>query len=183
MKLAADKVPLDFVMGNARKVRKYIESMDKVFDDGTDTSGIMNQIYETLLPYALYTSNERSMMMEERNVRSMTKEFAKGEFCTQHVFTGVPGVTNSGEVAEVRSNRLYTQVKIKNGKASCWQTRTDIGPQMSISLNQISKGVDNERIKIYKCTVEEESKLILKKIVWIVFGVSLVTLLCTAGIV
>ena len=181
MKLAADNVPLDFVMGNARKVRKYIESMDKVFDDGTDTSGIMNQIYKALLPYALYTNIERSMMMEERNVRSFTKEFAKGEFCTQWVLTGISGVTNPGEKAEVRSNNLYTQVKIQNGKASCWQTRTDIGKQIRLNPNQISKGVDRERVESFKRALGDDPKLVLKKVVWIVFGVCLVILICAAS--
>lgn len=165
-------LPLDFVVGDARKIRAYIESQEKRFDDGTDTSGIMNQIYEALLPYALYTKVERIMMMEERRIRSVSKEFAIGEFLTGYVDCGIEGVTKPGEKAEIRMNRLYTQVKIKSGKKCCWQTRTDLGNRIHVNENQCSKGVDRERVDTFKQMVGEDSKLILKKIVWIGFGVS-----------
>ena len=176
-------LPLDFVVGDARKIRAYIESQEKRFDDGTDTSGIMNQIYEALLPYALYTKVERIMMMEERRIRSVSKEFAIGEFQTRYVNSEIAGVTKAGEQAEVRSNRLYTQVKIKSGKKYCWQTRTDIGSQMRMNVNACSKGVNRERVDTFKQTVGEDPKLILKKIVWIGFGVSVAILIGATRIV
>lgn len=45
---------------------------------------------------------------------------------------------------------------------------------MNYNINQISKGVSPQRVEEFKQKTErEEGKLILKKIVYIVFGISL----------
>lgn len=124
MQLPKENQPLDFVFGGMKYVRKYINENDARFDDGTDTTALMNCIYEALLPYALYTPDERKAMMAQRE--EMMKSFSKGEFVYRTYPDGIPGVTNTGEAAVVRFNRIYRQLLISDGKSSCWQTRTDI---------------------------------------------------------
>lgn len=124
MKLPKENQPLDFVFGGMKYIRKYIDQNDARFDDGTDTTYLMNEIYEALLPYSLYTPEERKAMMLQRE--NMMKSFAKGEFVYRTYPEGIPGVTNAGESAVIRSNRIYKQLLISDGKSSCWQTRTDI---------------------------------------------------------
>lgn len=129
MSLECDRVPLDFLYGSMRQIKRYIEKNDKNFDDGTDTSGIMEMVYDALLPYALYNQQERQAMMEERTIRSERKEFAVGDFKKNVISEGIPGVTNPGESAIIRYNKIYTQLLITNNNNSCWQTRTDIPSQ------------------------------------------------------
>lgn len=169
MKLPTKHQPLDFIWGNTNKVRRYIEANEKRFNDGTDTTGIMNEIYEALLPYALYTNDERASMMKIREIRSESKEFALGGFYTEYLAQGVSGVTKPGEAAEIRSNKVYTQVRISEGTKSCWQTRTDLGVQAPMNPNQIATGVSKERVEAYKkMTQQPERKLVVKMVVWIV---------------
>lgn len=125
MSLSIDEIPLDFLYGDRKHILRFIEKNDKSFDDGTDTTPIMNAIYEALLPYALYTPQERKMMMEQRDVRSKT-EFSLGPFKESVIPNGIPGVTLEGEPSIIRYNKVYTQLQISNSGQSCWQTRTDI---------------------------------------------------------
>ena len=167
MKLPTRNQPLDFIWGNTSKVRKYIEANEKRFNDGTDTTGIMNAVYEALLPYALYTSDERAAMMKLRDIRSESKEFALGGFCKEYWEEGVVGVTKPGEIAEIRSNKVYTQVRIKDGIKSCWQTRTDLGNQMPMNPNQIATGVSKARVDEYKrLTTQPERRLVVRMGAW-----------------
>ena len=126
MKLPTQNVPLDFVFGNLNYIRNYINKNDRAFDNGTDTTSVMERIYEELLPYALYNEVERKNMLKEREARSINKEFTVGPFYEKTIAAGIPGVTQPGEAAHIRYNKIYTQVEVSNGKASCWQTRTDI---------------------------------------------------------
>lgn len=126
MSLECDRVPLDFLYGNMRQIRGYIEKNDKNFDDGTDTTGIMERVYEALLPYALYNQQERQAMIEERTIRSKGPEFALGDFRNNVISEGIPGITKPGESAIIRYNKVYTQLLIRNNNKTCWQTRTDI---------------------------------------------------------
>lgn len=167
MTLPTKDMPLGFTFGDLKHARKTIEKEESTFDDGTDTSGVMEEIYEALLPYALYTKQERQTMMQMRNARSESKEFALGGYRIQYVEAGIPGVTEPGETAIVRSNRLYTQVQVDVEGEKYWQTRTDIGNQMPVNGNQISRGVDKGRIEAYKQAVAAEPELMLKKITWI----------------
>lgn len=126
MSLECDKVPLDFLCGNMKQIKHYIEKNDKIFDDGTDTTGIMEMVYDALLPYALYNQQERQAMMEERTIRSKGVEFSLGDFRNNVISEGIPGVTAPGESAIIRYNKVYTQILIRNKNKTCWQTRTDI---------------------------------------------------------
>lgn len=183
MKLPTQKQPLDFIWGDMNKVRKYIEANEKRFDDGTDTTGVMNTIYEALLPYALYTGDERAAMMKLREIRSENKEFALGGFYMDYLEEGIPGVTKPGEIAEIRSNKVYTQVRIKDGIKSCWQTRTDLGKQMPMNPNQISQGVSPERVTAYKnMTAQSERRLYVRMGVWVACIISGIVCLCFSGI-
>jgi len=122
----AKNVPMDFRFGSADKLARFINSYDASFSKEIVDNGIMDDVYEALLPYALYTDTERKMMMQERNVRSENGEFKKGQFRTIAIEGGIPGITPAGKNALLRYNRLYTQIQISDGKSTCWQTRTDI---------------------------------------------------------
>jgi len=90
----------------------------------------MEAVYSLLLPYSLYTRSERKMMMEERDERAEKKEFAVAPFKKAVVRGGIPGITNPGEDAVIRSNGLYTQIQINDeNEGVCWMTRTDIPSQ------------------------------------------------------
>lgn len=170
MKLYIDKMPLDFVFGNMKQIKKFIEKHDETFDDGTDTTGVMMQVYDALLPYALYTEHERAAMMNQRDMRK--KEFALGEFMQKSISHGIQGVSEVGQSAIIRYNRLYTQLLIENGGYVCWQTRTDIPSGYTnnnngyYNRNQISVGVSAQRVEQFKAmTAKKERPLLLKKIV------------------
>lgn len=126
MKLSVDRVPLDFIFGNMRFIKRYIEKNDENFDDGTDTSGIMMQVYDALLPYSLYTEEERQMLMQHRTIRSEQKRVPFRPFKKNVIPNGIPGITEIGKPAIIRYNNVYTQLQISCGDGICWQTRTDI---------------------------------------------------------
>ena len=172
MTIPTENMPFDFVAGGPKPLKKYIEENDKNFDDGTDTSGIMEQIFDALLPYSLYTNEERAAMMGLRKVRSESKEFAVGEFQVREINDTFLDASQWGEKTLIRSNRLYTQIQVDWDGDKFWQTRTDIGKQMKPNPDQISKGVGRDRIEAYKKALVEEPKLVLKKAVWIALGVS-----------
>lgn len=183
MKLPTKGQPLDFIWGNAAKVCRYIEANEKRFNDGTDTTGVMDAVYEALLPYALYTNDERAAMMKLRDIRSESKEFALGGFYTEYLAQGVEGATKPGVAAEIRYNKVYTQVKISDGHKSCWQTRTDLGKQMPMNPNQIATGVSRERVEEYKrLTAQPEKKLVLKLAVWAAAIVGGIVVFWNAGL-
>lgn len=126
MKLSLDRVPLDFIFGDMKFIKKYIEKNDNNFDDGTDTSGIMMEVYDALLPYALYTTEERALMMRQRDVLAEQKRIPFYTFKKNVISNGIPGITAPGEPAIIRYNNVYTQLQISSGDGMCWQTRTDI---------------------------------------------------------
>ncbi len=178
MQLPTQNMPLDFIWGDTKTVKEFIEKKDEEFEDGTDNTYLMNKIYDVLVPYSLYTNAERKEMMVLRDLRSQSKELAVGEFNTQYIENGIAGVTNPGEIATVRWNKLYTQVEITQGTKRCWQTRTDIGNQTPISSNQISKGVDIERVNAFKhATSKNEKRLVINDLLFkirVVVGILLV---------
>lgn len=129
MRLSVDTVPLDFIFGDMKFIKKFIEKNDKNFDDGTDTSGIMMEVYDALLPYSLYTAEERAMMMRQREILAEQKRLPFRPFKKNVINSGIPGVTEPGQAAIIRYNNVYTQLQISNGDGVCWQTRTDIPSQ------------------------------------------------------
>jgi len=129
MGIDIDRKPLDFMYGDLKHIKKYIEQNEKLWDDGTDTTEIVEEIYDALLPYSLYTPAERKRMMDMRDARKA--EFELGDFKQVVVPEGIPGVTEPGEEAVIRYNNVYTQLLFSNGAtgknySTCWQTRTDI---------------------------------------------------------
>ncbi len=126
MKLPHENIPLDFKCDNLKNVANYINMCDKNYDDGTDTSGLMLEVYYALLPYALYTEQERKLMLQERAARSEAKQLVVGDFKMATIPNGINGITEPGETAYIRWNRCYTQLYISDGNQGCWQTRTDI---------------------------------------------------------
>lgn len=122
----AKNVPMDFRFGSVSQLARFINSYDESFCKDIPDNGIMDDVYEALLPYALYTDTERKMMMQERDARAQNGEFRKGQFHTIAIQGGIPGITPAGKNALLRYNKLYTQIQISDGKSTCWQTRTDI---------------------------------------------------------
>ncbi len=129
MKIGLDRVPLDMIFGNMKFIKKYIEQNDKNFDDGTDTTGIMTAVYDALLPYAIYTPEERALMMRQRDVMGENKRIPFYDFKKNVISGGIPGITEPGVPAIIRYNNVYTQLQISRGDGVCWQTRTDIPRQ------------------------------------------------------
>ena len=129
MRLALDYVPLDFIFGDMKFIKKFIEKNDKNFDDGTDTSNIMMAVYEALLPYALYSAEERAMMVRQRKILSEQKRVPFRTFKKNVINNGIPGITEPGKAAIIRYNNVYTQLQISVGDGICWQTRIDIPKQ------------------------------------------------------
>lgn len=170
MTMPKEGAPLDFLFGDARALRRYIERNEKRYDDGTDTSEKMHRIYEALLPYALYTKEERKAMMQVRQTRSQNKEFALGEFQYRQ---------NGDDL--IRYNRVYTQVQLTDSKKQCWQTRTDLGGSTGYASNQISRGVSRERVDEYKRLVEKnEPRLWMDKAIKLAWIVSFVVIVFSA---
>ncbi len=126
MTLPTENMPLDFAYGDAKYIAKTMQQFDRQVDDGTDTSGIMEEVYRALLPYALYTQQERALMLQERQIRSERKELMIGEFQYKSIPGGIPGITDPGQAAYIRWNRCYTQIYNSQGTDGCWVTRTDI---------------------------------------------------------
>ncbi len=122
-------VPMDFRFGNVRQLAKFINTYDKKFCKNIEDNGIMDTVYDALLPYALYTNEERANMVQMRDIRSQNGEFHHGNFRSVIYEKGIPGVTPAGQRTILRYNRLYTQIQISDGKSVCWQTRTDIPKQ------------------------------------------------------
>lgn len=160
MTLPKNNVPLDFIFGDLKFIANYINRHDKVFDDGTDTTQTMERIYYSLLPYSLYTKQEREAMLEERKIRSERKEFAIGDFYVEEVQGDKKG---SGSKLIVRHNKIYTQLYINDGRAGCWQTRTDLGRKVGYNRYQISKGVGKQRVQDFLNKTGTERPLIIKK--------------------
>ncbi len=129
MKIGLDRVPLDMIFGNMKFIKNYIEKNDKNFDDGTDTTGIMTAVYDALLPYSLYTQEERAMLMRQRKVMAENKRIPFYNFKKNVISSGIPGITEPGQPAIIRYNNVYTQLEISCGDGVCWQTRTDIPRQ------------------------------------------------------
>lgn len=127
-KISAEKskLPYDLIYGDNKYVLDGIRKWENMLGDSGD-DGIMEEVYEFLLPYSLYTQGEREQMMAERKVRSVNKEFKLGPFRTAWIKGGIPGITDDGEDVLIRTNDIYTQVKIGDAtEGECWQTRTDI---------------------------------------------------------
>lgn len=172
MTLPLENAPALFYFGDEKALIETITKGEKGMNENVDNSAMMNRIYDALLPYALYTKNERVKMMEMREYRSKTKEFALGEFryCQQ------------GEES-VRYNNIYAQLLLvsDNGE-KCWQTRTDLGKNVPYVQNQISKGVSRERVNKFKqFTANVDGKFYLKKLMWIICIVSLVLFTLAGG--
>ncbi|MDO5381400.1 MAG: nuclease-related domain-containing protein [Eubacteriales bacterium] len=176
MSLPKKNIPLDFIFGDMRFIANYINRHDKVFDDGTDTTQTMEKIYHALLPYSLYTKQERAAMLEERKVRSERKELAVGDFYTEKVQDTKNG-THSQLI--VRHNKIYTQIYINDGKSGCWQTRTDLGRNIRYNRYQISKGVGQHRVQEFLNKTRAESPLIIKKccIAFLVVSLAVIVLI------
>ncbi len=124
-----DNVPSDFVFGMRRDMVKIIQDAEKLISSANDggSEGIMQEIYELLLPYALYTNEERETMMQTRDrIAKNSHEFSVGSFQVVHVPQGIQGVSDDGEEVIIRRNRIYTQILLMDGSRSFWQTRTDI---------------------------------------------------------
>ena len=117
------------IIPHVKEFMDWLEKNDKNFDDGTDTSGIMMEVYDTLLPYALYTAEERAMMMRQREILAEQKRIPFHTFKKNVVNNGIPSITEPGEPAIIRYNNVYTQLQISCGDGVCWQTRTDIPRQ------------------------------------------------------
>ena len=124
------KTPGDWLYGNNKYLIKAIKQWEAAIGGSTGDTNMMEEIYSFLLPYSLYTRSERSMMMNERNRRAENKEFMVGPFRTAVIMGGIPGITNPGEDAVIRTNGMYTQIRInEENEGVCWMTRTDIPAQ------------------------------------------------------
>jgi len=123
------KTPGDWLYGNNKYLIKAIKQWEAAIGSCGDTN-MMEAIYSFLLPYSLYTRSERSMMMKVRNQRAENKEFTVAPFKTAVIPGGIPHITDPGEDAVIRTNGLYTQIRINSdNKGVCWMTRTDIPAQ------------------------------------------------------
>lgn len=119
MTLFLDEKPSNFVYGSLYKIKRYMEENGSCHENDI-AADRMERIYEALLPYALYNSEERQSMMEER----------KRRFESAH-------------------------------------HRTD----------QISKGVSDERVEAFKQKAAvPQQELVLKKLVYTIWGVTLALL-------
>ncbi len=159
-----DKHPYDFCSGERFFLANEIEKMEKILDD-SGSADLGNSVYETLLPYALYSTNERTSMMNERTlVGTNSNWFTKGKMELYRYDNGIPGITNENKVAYVRCNHLYAQLRIEPATGeTIWQTRTDL----PLSKNHgkywedntsIAKGVAWTRVQAYKDSIVNEPK-------------------------
>lgn len=127
--LPVENMPIDFSFGTRGHIAKYIRETEELIstENGGGNAGIMQAVYEILLPYALYTNEERkSMMLTRDSIAKNSDKFALGQFKVIRVPQGIPGISEPGEEAIIRKNRIYTQILLVDGGRSCWQTRTDI---------------------------------------------------------
>ena len=88
------------------------------------------------------------------------KEFAIGDYYVEEVQGDKKG---SGSKLIVRHNKIYTQLYINDGRAGCWQTRTDLGRKVGYNRYQISKGVGKQRVQDFLNKTGTERPLIIKK--------------------
>lgn len=126
IKFPQNNIPMDFRFGSMRKLSGFINTYDKRYSAGIEGNGLLDTAYEALLPYALYTDEERKAMVAERDIRKESGEFTKGSFREVAIEGGIPGITPPDKVTLLRYNRLFTQIQISDGRSTCWQTRTDI---------------------------------------------------------
>lgn len=129
MSLPGGDVPIDFAYGTRTHLVKYIKESEKMISaqNGGGNAGIMQQVYELLLPYSLYTNEERKAMMQTRDrIAKSSKDFALGGFQVRRIPRGISRISEPGEEAIIRRNRIYKQILLVDGNRSCWQTRTDI---------------------------------------------------------
>lgn len=126
IKFPQTNIPMDFRYGTMNKLSSFINTYDKQYSSQVEGNGLLDTAYEALLPYALYTDEERKAMMAERDIRKESGEFTKGVFREVTIEGGIPGITPPDKITLLRYNNLYTQIQISDGRSTCWQTRTDI---------------------------------------------------------
>lgn len=113
----------DFICGDLKYICK---KMNRYFGDDTGSAEIIDEIYEELLPYALYTKEEREAMIRRRtDIGTNTNKFALGEFVVKYIDGGIPELGITTDVM-IRFNNVYTQMLVGDRKGEFWLTRTDI---------------------------------------------------------
>lgn len=111
--------PLNFGFGDYNLVRKSIIELEK--EKVERESDFMDKVYMALLPYALFSKNQRGCMQVERERRSKNKEFVRGNYTYYEFPDGVPGLT--GDNTLLRQDRVFTQIKIDdNQRNPMWVT-------------------------------------------------------------
>lgn len=111
--------PLNFGFGNYNLIRKSIIELEK--EKVERESGFMDKVYMALLPYALFSKNQRGCMQVERERRSKNKEFVRGNYTYYEFPDGVPGLTDDNTL--LRQDRVFTQIKVDdNQRNPMWVT-------------------------------------------------------------